>query len=264
MKSARLARKGTARTLGRPGPSAGRASARPHTPEKRVLREEIRDQLIEDILNGRLMPGDRMVEIRIAQRFGVSQAPVREALRDLELLGFAESSPFRGTIVRKISVEDLVQIYPIRAVLEGLAAHDAATRIGTAGLRRLEKLLEAMRSAAARGDTRGAVDADFAFHFTIVKASGNWLLRQFWERMRLATTTFLTVSKSHRSLAEIAERHVPVLEALRAQDPVAAEQAMRRHIEEPGQWLRVALEAEGQKVKRRLTTYSGRAIRQAR
>jgi DNA-binding GntR family transcriptional regulator len=210
------------------------------------------------------MPGDRMVEIRIAQRFGVSQAPVREALRDLELLGFAESSPFRGTIVRKISVEDLVQIYPIRAVLEGLAAHDAATRIGTTGLGRLEKLLEAMRTAAARGDARAAVDADFAFHFTIVKASGNWLLRQFWERMRLATTTFLTVSKSHRSLAEIAERHVPVLAALQAHDPAAAEAAMRRHIEEPGHWLRAALKSEGEKVKRRRPARVRRVAGQAR
>jgi DNA-binding GntR family transcriptional regulator len=174
----------------------------------------------------------------------VSQAPVREALRDLELLGFAESSAFRGTIVRRVSVDDLVQIYPIRAVLEGLAAREAATRITANDMRRLEKLLDSMRTAAARGDVRASVDADFEFHFTIVKASGNWLLQQAWERMRLATTTFLTVSKSHRSLAEIAERHVLVLEALQAHDPVAAEAAMRRHIEEPGHWLRVALESE--------------------
>ena len=67
--------------------------------------------------------------MRIAQQFGVSQAPVREALRDLDLLGFVVSSPFRGAIVRQISVEELVQLYPIRAVLEGLAARHAALRI---------------------------------------------------------------------------------------------------------------------------------------
>src|SRR6185369_10116596 len=97
--------------------------------ERRVLREEIRDQLIEDILNRRLSPGDRIVETRIAQRFGVSQAPVREALRDLELFGFVVTSPFRGAIVREISADDLLQLYPIRAVLEGLAAREAARRI---------------------------------------------------------------------------------------------------------------------------------------
>jgi DNA-binding GntR family transcriptional regulator len=103
-----------------------------------------------------------------------------------------------------------------------------------------------LRKAAARGDRRAAVDADFAFHLAIVEASGNWLLKQFWERMRLATTTFLTVSKSDHSLGEIADRHTPVLEALRARDPAAAEQAMRSHIEEPGHWLQTAMrEAEG-------------------
>jgi DNA-binding GntR family transcriptional regulator len=213
-------------------------------PERRVLREDIRDQLIEEILSGRLAPGDRLVETRIAQQYGVSQAPVREALRDLEMVGFIVSSPFRGAIVRQISVEDLVQIYPIRAVLEGLAAHDAATRIDAAGIRRLENLLVTMKTAAARGDSRAAVSADFAFHLAIVEASGNWLLKQFWERMRLATTTFLTVSKTHRSLDEIADRHTPVLEALRAHSAVDAERAMRRHIEEPGHWLRAAMEEE--------------------
>lgn len=223
--------------------------------ERRVLREDIRDELIEDILHGRLPPGDRIVETRIAQRFGVSQAPVREALRDLELLGFIVSSPFRGAIVRQLSVEDLVQIYPIRSVLEGLAARDAATRMTPSALKRLEKLLATMRSAASRGDKRAAVDADFAFHLTIVEASGNWLLRQFWERMRLATTTQLTIAKTHRSLPEIAERHQIVLDALRARDADAAEQAMRRHIDEPGQWLRTAMEeAEAQKPDQKRST----------
>lgn len=225
------------------GKTAGAKGEQRHR-ERRVLRDEIRDQLIEDILNGRLSPGERIVETRIAQQFGVSQAPVREALRDLDLLGFVVSSPFRGAIVRQISVEDLVQLYPIRAVLEGVAAREAATRIQPSGLRKLQKLLATMRTAAARGDTRSEVEADFAFHLTIVEASGNRMLQQVWDRMRLATTTFLTVSKSHRTLSEIAERHAAVIEALRAQDPAAAEQAMRRHIEEPGHWLRAALEED--------------------
>ena len=216
--------------------------------ERRVLRDEIRDQLIEQILNGKLAPGERIVEMRIAQQFGVSQAPVREALRDLDLLGFVVSSPFRGAIVRQISVEELVQLYPIRAVLEGLAARHAASRMSPATFKKLEGLLATMRTAAARGDHRRAVEADFAFHLTIVEASGNRLLQQIWDRMRLATTTFLTVSKSHHSLREIVERHSSVVDALRTRDPDAAERAMRFHIEEPGEWLRAALEEEAAEV----------------
>ena len=81
-----------------------------------------------------------------------------------------------------------------------------------------------------------------------------------WERMALATTTFLTISKSHRSLSVIAERHVLVLEALRARDPEAAEAAMRAHIDEPGQWLRAAMEEE-QAQKKQKAPRARRAVR---
>ena len=208
--------------------------------ERRVFREEIREQLIEDILNGRLAPGARIVETRIAQQFGVSQGPVREALRDLELFGFVVSSPFRGTQVRKISTEDLLEIYPIRAALEGVAARAAAVRIDGATLAHLDDLIGLMREAAARDDHRAEADADHAFHHAIVKASGNRMLEHVWQTMRLSITTCVTHSVTHRSLHEIAERHVDVLEALRSRDPQRAEAAMRRHIEEPGEWIQSA------------------------
>jgi DNA-binding GntR family transcriptional regulator len=212
--------------------------------ERRVFREEIREQLIEEILNGHLAPGARIVETRIAQQFGVSQGPVREALRDLELFGFVVSSPFRGTQVRKISTEELMEIYPIRAAMEGVAARAAATRIDDATLAHLEDLIGLMREAAARDDHRAEADADHDFHHAIVKASGNRMLEHVWQTMRLSITTCLTHSITHRSLHEIAERHVVVLEALRSRDPATAEAAIRRHIEEPGEWILSAHQEE--------------------
>jgi len=220
---------------------------KPRRMVRRVLREEIREQLVDDILSGRLPPGTRIVETRLAQELGVSQAPVREALRDLELFGFVVSSPFRGTQVREISTEDLLEIYPVRAALEALGARAAATRIDDATLARLEESIAAMRLAAANGDHRAHVDADYAFHQTIIKASGNRVLEHMWQSMRLATTTFVTHSMmqlTHVSLREIGERHVPVLEALRSRDPNLAEAAMRRHIEDPGDWIRDAVAAQ--------------------
>jgi DNA-binding GntR family transcriptional regulator len=217
---------------------------KPRPLERRVFREEIREQLIEDILNGRLLPGARIVETRIAQQFGVSQGPVREALRDLELFGFVVSSPFRGTQVRQISTDDLLEIYPIRAALEAVAAREAAVRIDDATLARLEELIAVMRDAAARDDHRAEADADHAFHHAIVKASGNRMLEHVWQTMRLSITTCVTHSVTHRSLHEIAERHTVVLDALRARDPVQAEAAIRRHIEEPGEWIRSAASQE--------------------
>jgi DNA-binding GntR family transcriptional regulator len=212
--------------------------------ERRVFREEIREQLIEDILNGRLAPGARIVETRIAQQFGVSQGPVREALRDLELFGFVVSSPFRGTQVRKISTEELLEIYPIRAALEGVAGRAAAVRIDQPTLDHLEELIGVMREAAARDDHRAEADADHNFHHAIVKASGNRMVEHVWQTMRLSITTCLTHSITHRSLHEIAERHVAVLEALRSRDPDRAEAAVRRHIEEPGEWILSAHQQE--------------------
>src|SRR5258708_6423344 len=131
--------------------------------DRRVFRDEIREQLIEDILSGRLPPGTRIVETRLAQQFGVSQAPVREALRDLAVFGFVVNSPFRGTQVRQISPEELLEIYPIRAALEGVAARAAATRIDDAGLRRLEELIDTMREAASRDDHRAQAGADATY-----------------------------------------------------------------------------------------------------
>ena len=209
-----------------------------------VLSHAVKDRLLEGIIDGTYPPGSRIVETRVARELGTSQAPVREALRDLELFGFVTSSPFRGTQVKEISPEDLLEIYPIRAALEAVGARAAATRIDDETLGRLEALIGTMREAAAKGDHRAHVDADYAFHHAIIKASGNRMLQHVWQTMRLATTTFVTHSMTqltHRTLQEIGERHVPVLEALRTRDPNLAEAAMRRHIEEPGDWIRYAI-----------------------
>ena len=178
---------------------------------RRVFREEIREKLIEDILNGRLAPGSRIVETRIAQQFGVSQGPVREALRDLELFGFVVSSPFRGTQVRKISTWSSSRSIPSRwpSRVSGVPPPSASISRPS---RHLEELIEVMREAAARDDHPAEADADHSFHHAIVKASGNRMLEHVWQTMRLSTTTCLTVSITHRSLHEIAERHVAVLE----------------------------------------------------
>src|SRR3954465_10335932 len=95
-----------------------------------VLREQVKDVLLQRIASGELLPGERLVETRIAQELGTSQAPVREALRELELLRFVESAPFRGAWVREVSDQELAEVYPIRAALEDVAARAAAHRMG--------------------------------------------------------------------------------------------------------------------------------------
>jgi len=207
---------------------------------RRVFREEVKEYLIHAILDGRLKAGDRVIEMHVAQELGVSQGPVREALRDLELLGFVTSTPFRGTQVRAVSAAELVEIYPIRAALEGVAAHAAAARMDAPTLATLEELYARMATAAAAGDGPAHAEADIAFHRAIIEASGNRLLMQFWDTMRLATTTSMSALLTHRPLADLSARHAPILAALRARDGAAAEAAMRWHIEELREWILAA------------------------
>src|SRR5688500_10495750 len=122
-----------------------------------VLREQVKDILLHRIVSGELKPGERLVETRIAGELGTSQAPVREALRDLELLRLVESEPFRGARVRGFGEAELIEVYPVRAVLEEFAAKEATKHLdGDVSV--LDAELGAMREAARRGDSHGLVE----------------------------------------------------------------------------------------------------------
>jgi DNA-binding GntR family transcriptional regulator len=109
-----------------------------------MLRDQIKDVIVERILDGVYGPGERIVEIRVAEEFGVSQAPVREALRELETLRFVESSPFKGAWVREVSDDELAEVYPIRAALEDVAARAAAVRLDGDVAEELQAVLAAV------------------------------------------------------------------------------------------------------------------------
>src|SRR6185503_17179710 len=127
--------------------------------ERTVLREQVKDVLLQ----------------RIASELGTSQAPVREALRDLELLRMVESEPFRGARVRAFGDDELVEVYPVRAALEELAGKLATKRLdGDVAV--LEREVDAMRAAARAGDLSALVQHDIAFHREMVEAAGNPVL----------------------------------------------------------------------------------------
>lgn len=202
-----------------------------------VLREQVKELILQRILTGIYAPGDRLVETRIAQELGTSQAPVREALRDLELLRFVESAPFKGARVREISDEELLEIYPVRAALEELAARQAAVRLD-GGVDALEAELDAMHRAADEGDLHTQVVHDANFHRLIVEAAGNRILQDVWGYLRIESRTIITAVRTGMDGHEIAERHRPVLDALRDRDPDRAGAALRRHLEEFADRLR--------------------------
>jgi DNA-binding GntR family transcriptional regulator len=204
-----------------------------------VLREQVKELILERILNGTYESGERLVETRIAAELGTSQAPVREALRDLEILRFVESEPFRGSRVREISQEELIEIYPVRAAIEEVAAREAATRLD-GDVDALEAELDAMHRAADENDLHAQVEHDVAFHRLIVEASGNAILLETWLSLGIGPRTIVTAVRTGLDGHEIAERHRPVLEALRGRDPEAAGAALRRHVEQYGELLKGA------------------------
>jgi DNA-binding GntR family transcriptional regulator len=204
-----------------------------------MLRDQIKDVLVERILDGVYGPGDRIVEIRVAEELGVSQAPVREALRELELLRLVVSEPFRGARVRAVSADELREIYPVRAALEEVAAR-AAAPAPAALVESLQAELEAMRTAARHGDVHDFIAHDVAFHRAIVEASGNRTLQDLWRSLHVDLRTTITLIKHVDDLAQVAESHVPVLEAVASGDAEEAASVLRRHIEAFADWIPAA------------------------
>ena len=212
--------------------------------QRRVLRDVIKERIVERILDGTYPPGSRIVESQLAQEFGTSQAPVREALRDLEGMRFIESQPHVGARVRAVTSEELGQIYPVRAALEEVAGREAAVRMTDEVLAALANELQAMRSAAEAGEVHEQLVHDARFHEIIVEASGNQVLLEVWRSLRVEARTLVSVIKADSNLRMIAEMHRPVLSALQSRDPDLAGKEMRAHIEFFGSFVALGVVAE--------------------
>ena len=197
---------------------------------------------MERIVEGRYKPGARLVETQIARELGVSQAPVREALRDLESVGIVESVAFRGARVRQPTRVELIEAFPVRAALESLAAGEAALRITDAQLDQLEKLIKQMETAAEHSNAHQQAIANAQFHALIVQAAQNSTLERLWTFLEPSARTYLTAARSGVDLTKLAVRHRKILRPLRNRDAEGAAAAMREHLLEAGRWLQEGTE----------------------
>lgn len=199
-----------------------------------VLSDRVKEYIVEAVLTGELKPGDRIVESSMARELGVSQAPVREAIRDLVLLGFLESEPYKGTSVRSFSYEELWETYTVRAALESLAARLAAGNLTDEDADRLQGILDEMMEAAGRQDRDRLVKLDNCFHEAILDISRNKTLLQLWKTLQYSTWSIVTYRKLSYDPAYLAIRHVELLEAIKGGDPERAARTMQHHIEDMG------------------------------
>ncbi len=196
-------------------------------------------------MTGDILPRSWLRQEHLAREFGVSRTPVREAIRKLQARGIVELVPNRGALVRGPSARDVVEGFEVRAELEGLAAHIAATRIGEVDLGRLseaatlfgqagEEFARLERGARNENVARaGWVRANDLFHHTVQIAAGNDRLLQSIADVHRAfprSLTSLPLVEDPRLMASNVAEHHAVLDAIRRQDAEDARRAMREHV----------------------------------
>lgn len=191
--------------------------------KRSVLREEIKSYLIDAIVRGVYKTGERLVETQIARDLGISQAPVREAFRDLEQIGILSSIPYKGAYVNGYSIQDLKNAYEVRAELEGLAIRLAVPQITDEQIKELEDIYAQMRNVA---DLQEQVALDVQFHETIVNASGNNILERAWRSVSVANWTFYGI---YNFKVDLVQRHELIIDAFRTRDVERASELMRKH-----------------------------------
>jgi DNA-binding GntR family transcriptional regulator len=185
------------------------------------LADQIREFIVDGISSGRWEPGERIVERRIATELGVSQGPVREALRQLEAQRLIESLPNRGARVREFTERDLAEIFPVRAGLERTAAELAVPRLSDACLDALEGHNRLLGDAARDGDLHEQMRLSIAFHREIVEAAENRLLVSVWEGLGIELWTTLSLRLHDTEIYSKSAEHAELIEAFRRRDPEA-------------------------------------------
>lgn len=195
------------------------------------LRDVVFNTLRKAILKGELQPGERLMEIQLAQRLGVSRTPVREAMRKLELEGLVVMIPRKGAVVADITAQDMVDVLEVRAVLEELAIRRACDHITDEQLREMKKIAADFKRSLEEEDLLVCVEVDMAFHEVIYNAAENkrllQLLLNLREQMYRYRLEYMKDKKMHQLLVD---EHDTIRTALKNRDADKAAVAIRDHI----------------------------------
>lgn len=213
--------------------------------KKRALyREEIKEAIRTAIFSGKLQPGDRIVETQWAKELGVSQSPVREAIRELEIVGLIENSPYQGSFVRKVTLKDVRDSYLVRMCLEQLGTQDACHFITGEQLASVKESLDGMERAAAARDFDAYIRHDVDFHGRIMRVSPNEMLLRLWDQCNIREWTHFGTQYADQTLDALAVRHERIYKALAARNQQAALEETRKHIAELVEDLDARMQAE--------------------
>ncbi len=202
-----------------------------HIEDRSSLQQKTYDLLRRAILNGKLPPGHRLVEYKLAAQLGVSRLPVREAIRKLEQEGLVVVDPRRAVHVCGIDPVEAKETYALRMILEGAAAGFAAAHASESDLQRLRDNLDTMERAIAAQDRLGIQEANYDFHDTLVEMCGNKKLIELVHRVRDSIERFRRLYANRIGFTEVRSReHYPIYQAIADRDSERSEQLMRSHL----------------------------------
>jgi len=202
---------------------------------RQPLREIAYTAIREAILRRELKPGQRLVEAEIARQMGISRAPVREALRQLEAEGLVVSEPHRGAFVAQFTSKDMWEVYTLRAILERLATTLATRSAGEETIARLNQLVGNMETAVRENDIPRLVELDMAFHECLCRASGHARLLKIWLSMAAQIRMFMDlVPTVYISPEEVVTYHTQVLKLIRQGQAEQAGETLYHHIMDAG------------------------------
>lgn len=195
------------------------------------LSEKIYDILKNQIINEELKPGERLLDDQLASTFGVSRTPVREALARLSNEGLVEIVSRSGVYVKKLTRENIEEIYEIRKVLEGLAVRKATTFITDKQIKQLSLLFEKAKHSG-KDSYKAHIDLDIKLHDLILKSCHNKKLASVMANLYTLIHVFrIRVGKDKEKAEQALKDHEAILEAIKAKDAKKAERMMMEHIE---------------------------------
>lgn len=194
----------------------------------------------EEILSLRLKPGDRLDEVRLAQRYGTSRTPVREALRQLSANGLIELRPHRGAVVAKLGIRELIDVLEVMAELEGACGRLAAKASFKSDLEEIENALALCRNHASANDIQGYKAANETFHETIYRASRNSCLISLTLGTRKRVATYRRVQLEHAKRLDVSVAdHERIAQAIAQGLAEEADRLLQLHILNIGADLRL-------------------------
>jgi len=203
------------------------------------LHDQVAQQLRDQIFAGELSPGAFVDENRLCEQLAISRTPLREALKVLTAEGLIRHEPRRGCFVNEVTEQDLDEIFPVIALLEGRCAFEAAQQATDADIAALEGLHQQLQSSADQGRIPDYYSANYAIHEAIIAMAGNkWLAQVISDLRKILKLARLQQLNAPGRLAQSLAEHMAIFAALKARDAEGADAAMRTHLTRQREALR--------------------------